>query len=52
MLNFRAPNPLDWAEQVAGIVEEALRTSQRERQPQFLRRQAMIALGLLAVVGA
>lgn len=49
---FQGAQPMDWAEQVAGIVEEALRTSQRERQPQFLRRQAVIALGILAVVGS
>ncbi|MEN9225539.1 MAG: mechanosensitive ion channel [Thermostichus sp. HHBFW_bins_43] len=41
---------IDWAEQVARIVEQALRTSQQERQPQFLRRQAVIALGILVAV--
>ncbi|MFQ3613240.1 MAG: mechanosensitive ion channel family protein [Cyanobacteriota bacterium] len=41
---------IDWAEQVADIVEQALRTSQQERQPQFLRRQGLIALGILLAV--
>lgn len=41
---------IDWAEQVANIVEQALRTSQQERQPQFLRRQGLIALGILVAV--
>ncbi|MEN9222095.1 MAG: hypothetical protein Q6M04_06625 [Thermostichus sp. BF3_bins_97] len=41
---------IDWAEQVANIVEQALRTSQQERQPQFLRRQGVIALSILVAV--
>ncbi len=47
---LQGSQPLDWAEQVAGIVEQALRTSQQERQPPFLRRQGMIALSILVAV--
>lgn len=49
---LQGSQPMDWAEQVAGIVEEALRTWQRERQPQFLRRQALIALAILAAAAS
>ncbi|MGQ9837237.1 MAG: mechanosensitive ion channel domain-containing protein [Cyanobacteriota bacterium] len=47
---LQGTQPIDWAEQVASIVEQALRTSQWERQPQFLRRQGLIALGILLTV--
>ncbi|MEN9203372.1 MAG: mechanosensitive ion channel family protein [Thermostichus sp. DG02_2_bins_29] len=46
---LQGTQPLDWAEQVASIVEQALRTSQQERQPPFLRRQAVIALSILGI---
>ncbi|MBW4464446.1 MAG: mechanosensitive ion channel family protein [Pegethrix bostrychoides GSE-TBD4-15B] len=41
----------DWAEEVQAIVESALLTAQRERQPQFLRQQGQWAAVILLSMG-
>ncbi len=42
-------NTTTWAKQLSQIVQQALIRAKQERQPQFLKRQAAIALGIIFV---
>lgn len=41
----------EWADLVSERVEEALVDAQQERQPEYLRRQALVAGGILLAIG-